>query len=45
MPIQRIDYVWHSEEWIALEAFVGQDGHSDHLPIVAKLGFVTVLYE
>ena len=36
-PVQRIDYVWHSEEFVALEAFVGQEGGSDHLPIVAKL--------
>lgn len=37
LPIQRIDYVWHSDEFIATEAFVGQHGASDHLPIVAKL--------
>jgi hypothetical protein len=37
--------VWHSDEWIAFEAFVGQDAYSDHLPVVAKLGLVTVLYE
>jgi endonuclease/exonuclease/phosphatase (EEP) superfamily protein YafD len=36
-PIQRIDYVWHSEEFEAKYAYVGQDGGSDHLPIVAKL--------
>lgn len=40
-PIQRIDYVWHSQEWIATEAFVGQDGRSDHLPVVVKLAFAT----
>ena len=40
VPIQRIDYIWHSDEFIALEAFVGLDGGSDHLPTVAKLGFV-----
>jgi endonuclease/exonuclease/phosphatase (EEP) superfamily protein YafD len=36
-PIQRIDYVWHSEDFTAIQAYVGQDGGSDHLPIVAKL--------
>ena len=36
-PVQRIDYVWHSEAFKALQAFVGADGGSDHLPIVAKL--------
>ncbi len=37
IPVQRIDYVWHSAEFIALDAFVGQEGSSDHLPMVAKL--------
>ena len=36
-PIQRIDYVWHSEDFRATQAYVGEDGGSDHLPIVAKL--------
>lgn len=36
-PIQRIDYVWHSNDFVAVEAFVGQDDSSDHLPIVAEL--------
>jgi len=40
IPIQRIDYVWHSDDFIALEAFVGQKGNSDHLPVVAKLRLV-----
>jgi len=43
--IQRIDYIWHSNEFRALEAFVGVDGQSDHLPVVAKLDLVTVPYE
>jgi endonuclease/exonuclease/phosphatase (EEP) superfamily protein YafD len=38
-PFQRIDYVWYTEEFEALYAYVGQDGGSDHLPIVAKLRF------
>ncbi len=36
-PIQRIDYVWHSQDFTATQAYVGQSGGSDHLPIVAKL--------
>ena len=36
-PVQRIDYVWHTDEFEALYAYIGQDGGSDHLPIVAKL--------
>lgn len=37
IPIQRIDYVWHSDEFAPVEAFVGADGNSDHLPVVAKV--------
>ncbi len=34
----RLDYVWYSDHWQALEAHVGPwDGQSDHLPIVADL--------
>ena len=36
-PVQRIDYVWHTDEFEALYAHIGQDGGSDHLPIVARL--------
>jgi vancomycin resistance protein VanJ len=42
-PLQRIDYVWHSDDFVAIEAFVGEDGNSDHLPIVAKLRLVKTL--
>ena len=40
LPTQRIDYIWHTEEFEALSAHVGQDGGSDHLPVVAKLKLV-----
>jgi endonuclease/exonuclease/phosphatase (EEP) superfamily protein YafD len=34
----RIDYVWHSDHWQALDARVGDwDGQSDHLPVLATL--------
>lgn len=34
----RIDYIFHSAEWRAEEAWVGEwDGFSDHLPVVARL--------
>jgi endonuclease/exonuclease/phosphatase (EEP) superfamily protein YafD len=42
-PIQRIDYIWHSGEFIAVDAFVGQDGKSDHLPVVVKLRLIKKL--
>ena len=40
LPTQRIDYIWHTEEFEAISAQVGQDGGSDHLPVVAKLKLV-----
>jgi len=34
----RIDHVFHSEDWRAEAAWVGEwDGSSDHLPVVARL--------
>lgn len=39
-PIQRIDYIWHTEEFETIDAYLGQDGGSDHLPIVAKLRLI-----
>jgi vancomycin resistance protein VanJ len=34
----RIDHVFHSDEWRAEAAWVGEwDGSSDHLPVVARL--------
>lgn len=39
IPTQRLDYIWHSAELQALEARVGPDGSSDHLPIVARLAW------
>lgn len=35
-PVQRLDYVWHTSALQPLEAFVGSDGGSDHLPVVAS---------
>jgi vancomycin resistance protein VanJ len=38
VPTQRIDYIWHSPEFKAIESFTGRDrGSSDHLPVIAKL--------
>jgi vancomycin resistance protein VanJ len=39
LPLMRIDYVFHSRDLVALEARVGPDGGSDHLPVVAELSF------
>lgn len=36
--IMRVDYVWLSEDFVAIEAFVGKDdGSSDHRPVIAEL--------
>jgi len=37
LPMQRIDYVWHSAGLAASAAEVGQAGGSDHLPAVVCL--------
>ncbi len=37
LPLQRIDYVWHSEGIQTIEAHVASGGASDHLPVVATL--------
>jgi vancomycin resistance protein VanJ len=34
----RIDHIFHSEQWRAEAAWVGEwDGSSDHLPVIAQL--------
>lgn len=38
VPTQRIDYIWYSPEFVAVESKVWHDlGSSDHLPIITKL--------
>jgi endonuclease/exonuclease/phosphatase (EEP) superfamily protein YafD len=39
LPLQRIDYVWHSAGLSTITAVVGQAGGSDHLPVVVGLKF------
>jgi hypothetical protein len=34
----RIDYVWHSNDFVAIRSAPGRDGGSDHVPIVTELG-------
>ncbi|MCA9922697.1 MAG: endonuclease/exonuclease/phosphatase family protein [Anaerolineales bacterium] len=36
-PMQRIDYIWHTSQFIPMQAMVGTDGGSDHLPVVSEL--------
>jgi endonuclease/exonuclease/phosphatase family metal-dependent hydrolase len=41
LPLLRIDYVWHSAEFTAIDAKVWRDaGTSDHYPVWAKLALV-----
>lgn len=37
LPAQRLDYIWHAPSLVVLEAQVGPDGGSDHLPVLVKL--------
>jgi endonuclease/exonuclease/phosphatase (EEP) superfamily protein YafD len=39
LPLIRIDYIFHSDDLVARRAWVGPDGGSDHLPVVADLAF------
>jgi endonuclease/exonuclease/phosphatase (EEP) superfamily protein YafD len=34
---ERVDYIWHTDHLQAVDALVGRDGGSDHLPAVARL--------
>lgn len=36
-PLLRVDYIWHSEALRTVEAFLGPELGSDHLPLVAEL--------
>ncbi len=39
MPLVRIDYVFASDDWMPVEAFVGSSSRliSDHLPLIARV--------
>ena len=37
IPILRVDYIWCSGELNSIDAWVGEDTGSDHLPVVARL--------
>lgn len=39
-PVGRIDYIWHTKELQTVEAYVGNEAGSDHLPVIAKLQLV-----
>ncbi len=35
--VQRIDYVWHNDDFLPLTSYVGMDGGSDHHPVISTL--------
>jgi endonuclease/exonuclease/phosphatase (EEP) superfamily protein YafD len=38
LPMLRVDYIWYTQSLAALEAWIGIDAGSDHLPVAAKMG-------
>jgi vancomycin resistance protein VanJ len=41
LPLQRVDYIWHTEEIEVIDSFIGPDGGSDHLPVIATIQYTT----
>lgn len=39
-PAARLDYVWHTKNIKTIDAYVGKQAGSDHLPVIAKLQLV-----
>ncbi|MCP4356739.1 MAG: hypothetical protein GY796_01820 [Chloroflexi bacterium] len=37
--VQRIDYIWHSQEFVSTDSYVGLNGNSDHHPVIFTLMF------
>jgi vancomycin resistance protein VanJ len=37
LPMLRVDYIWYTPSLSALEAWLGADAGSDHLPVLAKI--------
>ncbi|MEJ7839864.1 MAG: hypothetical protein WKF81_13710 [Thermomicrobiales bacterium] len=40
-PLARLDYIWHTPELRSIEAWIGEDAGSDHLPVLARLLLTT----
>ncbi len=40
-PLMRVDYIWHSDQFRASQAIVGPALGSDHLAVIAQLGWVS----
>jgi endonuclease/exonuclease/phosphatase family metal-dependent hydrolase len=39
IPVVRVDYIWHSAHFNTHAAWLGQDAGSDHVPVLARLGW------
>ena len=39
IPLVRVDYIWHSSHFLTLASWLGQDAGSDHIPVLARLGW------
>lgn len=39
LPVARVDYIWHSSHFYTDAAWLGQDAGSDHVPVLARLGW------
>jgi endonuclease/exonuclease/phosphatase family metal-dependent hydrolase len=39
LPVARVDYIWYTEHLESLDSWVGKDAGSDHMPLLAKMGF------
>jgi vancomycin resistance protein VanJ len=42
LPMLRVDYIWYTQSIQVLEAWVGPDGGSDHLPVLARVTWPTL---
>jgi vancomycin resistance protein VanJ len=40
LPLARVDYIWHTPQLVSQEVWVGEDGGSDHLPVLARFSYV-----
>ena len=36
-PLLRVDYVWHTAHFRAIDSWIGRNAGSDHLPVLAEL--------
>ena len=39
-PLLRVDYVWHTAHFRAVDSWIGANAGSDHLPVLAELDWV-----